>query len=79
MTQMTLNATSQAEGTHICWTTVHKPQISLRFALRAFFFQIIEVLVSPIGYEIGIFEKKSKIQNFKNTQCKFVKIIGRKI
>ena len=64
---MTLNAT-RPKVPHICWSTTREAQISLRFALWSFVFQIIEVFDFSIGDngEFEIFGKKSlKIGNLK--------------
>ena len=69
--RMTLKAT-RPKVPHICLTTTHESQISLRFALQSFIFQIIEVFDFSIGCkgEFEIFDK----QIIKNWILKIAKI-----
>ena len=59
--KMTLNVT-RSKIRHICTTSSHESQISLRFALPTLVFQITALFSLSIGYndEIEKFEKKKK-------------------
>ncbi len=82
--KMTLNAT-RPKVPHICWTTIRESQISLCFAPR-----VITHFPDNWGFWFlhkqwwnWNFRKKNRwkleIRNFKNSQCTFLRTIGRKI